>query len=172
MAEQEEMSTREEKSSGPLIVEERKVAGTGPTGEAIMATEADDDVSWRLKLANAARRCHHVRADGSACKAPRIKSGLMCYAHTRMLAVRPKALRLPPLEDANGVQLAIMEVARAALDGAIDRKMAALLFYGLRIAATNVCRATLGNFEFTDVLSLGAPKIQQDPPAGPSSLKN
>jgi len=65
-----------------------------------------------------------------------------------------------------------MEVARAVIDGVIDRKMAALLFYGLRIAALNVTNATFENIKFTEVVSLETPEIQQEPPARSSSLPN
>src|SRR5205823_14269616 len=45
---------------------------------------------------------------------------------------------LPPLEDANGIQSAIMEVARALLQNKIDRKTAGLLFYALQTASANL----------------------------------
>ncbi len=172
MAEQAQMTTIEQQSSSSLTAEERKDTGTGRAGESITTVEPYDILKGRLTLANAAERCRHGRADGAPCAAPHIKKGTMCYAHTRMLAVRPKALRLPPLEDVNGVQLAIMEVARAVIDGVIDRKMAALLFYGLRIAALNVTNATFENIKFTEVVSLETPEIQQEPPARSSSLPN
>src|SRR5258708_32639824 len=113
MAEQAQMTTIEEQSSSSPTSEERKDTRTGRVGASITSVELYDILKGRLTLANAAERCRHVRADGAPCAAPHIKKGTMCYAHPRMLAVRPKALRLPPLEDVNGVQLAIMEVARA-----------------------------------------------------------
>ena len=51
-------------------------------------------------------------------------------------------VRMPPLEDANSIQVAIMEVQRAILDHAITVKDAELLMAGLRIAARNIAKCT------------------------------
>ena len=87
-----------------------------------------------LEKANQAPRCGHVYSDGTQCRAPRLRKDKVCYAHARMLAVRPKRLNLPPLEDANAVMLWLMEVSRALLEGEITERTAGLLFYGLQMA--------------------------------------
>src|SRR5207237_5361286 len=62
-----------------------------------------------------------------------------CYFHNRLRVRHHAPLDyLPPLEDANGVQSAIMEVARALLQNKIDRKTAGLLFYALQTASANL----------------------------------
>jgi len=61
-----------------------------------------------LDLAKQAPRCEHVFTDGRCCKAPRVKKGKLCYAHTLMEEKRPLELNLPPLEDANAVMLWLM----------------------------------------------------------------
>ncbi len=81
-----------------------------------------------------------------------------------MLAARPRKLRLPTLDDANGIQLAIMEVSRAVVDGVIDPKIAALLFYGLRVAAIDVNNSNFETLKVTDLVSVQTPEIQEEIP--------
>jgi hypothetical protein len=87
-----------------------------------------------LEKANQAPRCGHVYSDGTRCRAPKLRKDKVCYAHAQMLAVRPRRLNLPPLEDANAVMLWLMEVSRALLEGEITERTAGLLFYGLQMA--------------------------------------
>jgi hypothetical protein len=87
-----------------------------------------------LEKANQAPRCGHVYSDGTRCGGPRLRKDKVCYAHARMLAVRPRKLNLPPLEDANAVMLWLMEVSRALLEGEITERTAGLMFYGLQLA--------------------------------------
>jgi len=87
-----------------------------------------------LEKANQAPRCGHVYSDGTRCRAPKLRKDKVCYAHAKMLAVRPRKLNLPPLEDANAVMLWLMEVSRALLEGEITERTAGLLFYGLQMA--------------------------------------
>jgi hypothetical protein len=87
-----------------------------------------------LEKANQAPRCGHVYSDGRRCGGPRLRKDKVCYAHARMLAVRPRKLNLPPLEDANAVMLWLMEVSRALLEGEITERTAGLMFYGLQLA--------------------------------------
>src|SRR5438270_1870134 len=89
-----------------------------------------------LEKANQAPRCGHVYSDGTRCRSPKLRQDKVCYAHARMLAVKPRRLNLPPLEDANAVMLWLMEVSRALLEGEITERTAGLLFYGLQMAMT------------------------------------
>ena len=100
-----------------------------------------------LKKADDAPRCEHVRADGTQCQGPKLRSGKKCYAHAQMEAARPQTLRLPPLEDANSVVLAVMEIQRALLDGLISQKTAGLLLYSVQIGAWAVRHATFRETE-------------------------
>jgi len=61
---------------------------------------------------------------------------------------RQKPLSLPPLEDANAVQLGLMNVLDAITTNSIDNKQASLLLYGLQTAAINLKRV---NFEPADL---------------------
>ena len=90
-----------------------------------------------LDLAREAPRCEHVFSDGRCCKAPRVKKGKLCYAHTLMEEKRPLELNLPPLEDANAVMLWLMDVLRGLAEGRISEKTAGLMFYGLQLAMVN-----------------------------------
>ncbi|HET8890701.1 MAG TPA: hypothetical protein VFQ41_17495 [Candidatus Angelobacter sp.] len=90
-----------------------------------------------LDLAKQAPRCEHVFSDGRCCKAPRVKKGKLCYAHTLMEEKRPLELNLPPLEDANAVMLWLMDVLRGLAEGRLTEKTAGLMFYGLQLAMVN-----------------------------------
>lgn len=93
-----------------------------------------------LGHANEAPRCMYVKPDGLRCGSPRLKTGELCYTHQRMERARALRVRMPPLEDANSIQVAIMEVHRALLDHQIGAKEAGLLLYGLQTAAANLGR--------------------------------
>jgi hypothetical protein len=90
-----------------------------------------------LGLAKQAPRCEHVFTDGRCCKAPRVKKGKLCYAHTLMEEKRPLELNLPPLEDANAVMLWLMDVLRGLAEGRISEKTAGIMLYGLQLAMVN-----------------------------------
>ena len=69
-----------------------------------------------LQRADAAPRCAFVREDGTVCKSPQMKNDIYCYAHHRMRDARAENLWLPPLTDANAIQMAVMLVQRALID--------------------------------------------------------
>lgn len=52
------------------------------------------------------------------------------------------ALDLPVLEDANSVQVALMQVMHLLLSGQIEHKTASLLLYGLQTASSNLRQVT------------------------------
>jgi hypothetical protein len=106
-----------------------------------------------LEHADEAPRCEKVRDDGTFCRCPRMSGYRYCYAHERMLQARPRKLALPPLEDANGIQLAIMMVQKALIDDEITEKKAGLLLYSLQIAATNVKQTTFISEEDKEVVT-------------------
>jgi len=54
------------------------------------------------------------------------------------------AIDLPVLEDANSIQVALMQVMRLILSGQVDAKTAGLLLYALQTASSNLSRI---NFE-------------------------
>lgn len=103
-------------------------------------------------MANGYALCEHLKANGIYCGSPALRGLRHCYFHHEhyqaLARNRGKAKRaacaLPPLEDANSVQVALMEVSRALLEDRIELKRAALLLYSLQIASANLKRV---NFE-------------------------
>jgi hypothetical protein len=91
-----------------------------------------------LERAQTAPRCEKVREDGTVCGCPQMKGYRYCYAHERMLEMRSSRLELPPLEDANAVQMAIMRVQKALIEDEISEKKAGLLLYSLQMASSNL----------------------------------
>jgi len=89
-----------------------------------------------VELSPGIPRCHHIRATGVQCGSPSLKGKRLCYFHSRVRRARaPK--ELPLLEDANAIQLALMQTMRAILDKSVDQKSAGLLLYALQTAALN-----------------------------------
>jgi hypothetical protein len=97
-----------------------------------------------LEKAREAARCTHLHTNGDQCRSPRMKGRKLCYMHARMKEAQPVKLDLPPLEDANSIQVAIMKLQKAVIDGTIDHKQIGYLSNLIQIAAWNVSRT---NFE-------------------------
>jgi hypothetical protein len=97
-----------------------------------------------LHRADEAPRCGWMREDGTACKSPRMRKDIYCYAHCQMRQARAENLWLPALTDANAIQMAVMLVQRALIDDEISEKKAGLLLYSIQIAAANVDKTTFG----------------------------
>jgi hypothetical protein len=98
----------------------------------------------RLKMADMAPRCQWVRQDGTSCGSPQMKQHIYCFAHIQMAEARALMLRLPAPEDTNAIQIGIMRIQKAMLEGTISTKMAGLLLYSMQLALTNVGRTTFG----------------------------
>jgi hypothetical protein len=98
----------------------------------------------RLELADAAPRCRWVRQDGTACGSPQMKKHIYCFAHRQMMEARALALSLPAPEDANAIQIGIMRIQKALIEGTISTKMAGLLLYSMQLALQNVGQVTFG----------------------------
>jgi hypothetical protein len=105
-----------------------------------------------LDLAKQAPRCEHVFTDGRCCKAPRVKKGKLCYAHTLMEEKRPLELNLPPLEDANAVMLWLMDVLRGLAEGRTTEKTAGIMLYGLQLAMVNARFTTLHDTDHKEMV--------------------
>lgn len=99
----------------------------------------------QLERAKHAPRCQHIKADGVRCGSPSLRHKNFCHFHHRLRIPKPNPIwHLPALEDANGVQCAIMQVTNALLRKQIDRLTANSLLYALQTAASNLKRV---NFE-------------------------
>jgi hypothetical protein len=97
-----------------------------------------------LARANQAPRCCYVKTGGELCKAPKVKGQEYCNMHLAMTKTKEDVFELPPLDDANAVQVAIAQGAQGLLKGTLDEKRAMRLAYYLQLAVTNVSRV---NFE-------------------------
>lgn len=70
-----------------------------------------------------------------------------------MRKARAEKLLLPALTDANAIQVAVMLVQKALIDGEITEKMAGLLLYSIQIAAANVSKTTFGQAEDEEMVT-------------------
>src|ERR1700724_855290 len=104
---------------------------------------------------NSIPRCEHIKVNGTQCGSPALRRNHFCYFHKRWHETRivlnanrarrgRAALDLPVLEDANSIQVSLMQVMRLILNGQVDPKTAGLLLYALQTASSNLSRI---NFE-------------------------
>jgi hypothetical protein len=104
---------------------------------------------------NSIPRCEHIKINGTQCGSPALRRNHFCYFHKRYRETRivlnanrarrgRAAIDLPVLEDANSIQVSLMQVMRLILSGQVDPKTAGLLLYGLQTASSNLSRI---NFE-------------------------
>ncbi len=95
------------------------------------------------------RNCEYLKPNGEFCGSPALRGRDYCHWHLICVARRLRAekqeatqdrtpLELPPLEDANSVQLAVMMVIDAMLRQRIGPRMSGQLLYALQIASSNL----------------------------------
>src|SRR5579872_2630719 len=100
-------------------------------------------------MANYPDRCQHLKVNGTQCGSPALRRNRFCFFHKRFQdeRIRLSADRsrhgvatfiLPVLEDANSIQMAIMQIMRLILIQQIEHKTASLLLYALQTASTNL----------------------------------
>jgi hypothetical protein len=96
--------------------------------------------------------CRHIFTSGKKCQSPALKDQSFCYFHSntrkrpahKNAAYEPyippqdTAHNLPPLEDADAIQLAISDVVLALAANRIDPRRARILLYGLQVASQNI----------------------------------
>jgi hypothetical protein len=93
-------------------------------------------------------RCQHLKTNGTQCGSPALRRNRFCYFHKRYQEQRirltadrrraPATFFLPVLEDANSIQMSLMQIMRLLLTGQIEHKTASLLLYALQTASTNL----------------------------------
>jgi len=94
-------------------------------------------------------RCQHIKVNGVQCGSPALRRNRFCFFHKRFQdeRIRLSADRrrhgvatfiLPVLEDANSIQMAIMQIMRLILTQQIEHKTASLLLYALQTASSNL----------------------------------
>jgi len=100
-------------------------------------------------MANYPNRCQHIKVNGTQCGSPALRRNRLCFFHKRFRDERirlstDRARRgvatfvLPVLEDANSIQMAIMQVIRLLVSGQMEHKTASLLLYALQTASSNL----------------------------------
>ena len=111
---------------------------------------------------------------------PALRGRALCHFHdesekrrrissrfTRRLADRNRrTINIPVLEDANAVQVALMETIYAFIDKRLDRKDASLLFYALQTASSNAkslqLTETAPRWSFTEELTDRHDKLHEE----------
>src|SRR6202051_2370605 len=94
-------------------------------------------------------RCQHLKINGTQCGSPALRRNRFCFFHKRFQDEQIKLTAdrahrgvatfiLPVLEDANSIQIALMQVMRLLVTQQIDHKTASLLLYALQTASTNL----------------------------------
>jgi hypothetical protein len=105
-------------------------------------------------------RCQHIKINGTQCESPALRRNRFCYFHKRhhderielntdrnrsdrqktARARRRVAIDLPVFEDANSIQVSLMQITRLLITGDIDAKTAGLILYALQTASSNLGR--------------------------------
>jgi len=86
------------------------------------------------------KECRHIKPGGRRCHAVALRGMPYCYFHQKLhkaVNASKKAhrrLELGSLEDATGIQLAVIHVVDALTKARIDKREAGVLFYGLSLA--------------------------------------
>jgi hypothetical protein len=93
-------------------------------------------------------RCQHGKVNGARCGSPALRRRRRCYFHEEVRIDREKTaadafaqrtFRVPVLEDANAVQVALMRVIEMLGYGRMQPKVAGLILYALQTASYNLC---------------------------------
>lgn len=112
------------------------------------------------------KECRHIMPTGKRCHAVALRDKSYCYYHQRLHTsinaskhTRPK-LKLASIEDAKGIQTAVLQVVEALRKSRIDAREAATFLYGLQIAAQLTKSPAL----------LGSPRMQHISAAPDGSL--
>jgi hypothetical protein len=100
--------------------------------------------------------CQHLNVSGKSCGSPAQRHRRFCYFHDesrkrarvsaqRQRNIYPKSnfLQFPVLEDANAIQVALMQTIDGLLDGRLTDRQTGLLLYALQTASANLKRVTL-----------------------------
>jgi hypothetical protein len=92
--------------------------------------------------------CQHIKDDGRRCASPALRRQKFCYFHKqwrqKRLVINANIQRerwkitLPTLEDANSIQLGLVQVMRLLATGQIDHPTGTLMLHALQMASTNL----------------------------------
>jgi hypothetical protein len=122
-------------------------------------------------------RCQHIKINGTQCGSPALRRNKFCFFHKKWHEQRiringrqargARSINLPVLEDANSIQVAIMQIMRMTMAGELDTRKAGLLLYGLQTASSNLRHTDFEPFMYSVVLK---PRDAADSPLGESEL--
>jgi hypothetical protein len=116
-----------------------------------------------MPLYSNAPRCQHLKVDGTQCGSPALRRNRFCFFHKRfqeesISISRDRARRgrasffLPVLEDANSIQVSLMQVVRLLATGQIDARIAGLMLYALQTASFNLRYTRFEPLDIQDVV--------------------
>ncbi len=107
-------------------------------------------------------RCQHLKVNGTQCGSPALNRNRFCFFHKRfqdqrvtISAARRRArasFDLPVLEDANAIQVSLMQAMRLLVSGQIDPKIAGLVLYALQTASFNLRHTRFESLHVKDVV--------------------
>jgi hypothetical protein len=106
-------------------------------------------------------RCQHLKVNGVQCGSPALRRRRRCYFHEGIRLEQSKfyadqfaqrRFELPPLEDANAVQLGLMKVIEWLGSGRMEPKIAGLMLYALQTASCNLRNTKFEAEKPTDVV--------------------
>jgi hypothetical protein len=92
-------------------------------------------------------RCQHVKINGTQCGCPALRRRRLCFFHVRCQDQRKRIASdqfkqarfiMPILEDANAIQMALMQIMQLLAMGQMDHKTAGLMLYALQTASVNL----------------------------------
>ncbi len=107
------------------------------------------------------KRCQHVKVNGTQCGSPALRRRRLCFFHVRCQEQRARIMGsqfgqarfvVPVLEDANSVQMALMQVMQLLGSGQMEHKTAALMLYALQTASCNLRNTEFEAKDVTDVV--------------------
>jgi hypothetical protein len=119
-------------------------------------------------MPNYPNRCQHIKVNGTLCGSPALRRNPFCYFHKlhqeeritlntdRARRRRNLTIALPVLEDANSIQVTLMQIIRLILAGQIDGKTAGLVLYAMQTASSNLARTRFEPFIHDVVLDVKA----------------
>ena len=106
-------------------------------------------------------RCQHVKVNGTQCGSPALRRRRLCFFHVRCQEQRARIAAsqfgqarfvVPLLEDANAVQMALMQVMQLLSTGQMEHKTAGLMLYALQTASVNLRNTEFEAEDVTDVV--------------------
>src|ERR1051325_2747279 len=99
--------------------------------------------------------CQHLKVNGIRCGCPALRNRRFCYFHDesrkrqrasaqrkRCIYPRNHVIEFPVLEDANAVQVALMQTLDGLLDGRLNERQTGLILYALQTASANLKHTT------------------------------